>query len=316
MTINTSSDKQIIAGGGWGGDGLKGRKGMTWDEMRKAFPVVKPAPVFTYDAGGNPHQIPDRKAIVRVDNGECVSIMGAGYALRQYEAQFHDPVTALGAAGAIYSSGGTFKGGRVGWVSCLLPGGESEVVRGDVVKGYLNLYTSIDGSLAWIGKVQSERPICENTYARLLATEEKVQARAKHTSGFDQALSLATDELRRAGVTFRTYVESARIMAQTRFTDTEMISLTEILIPSGPDVSKRTANARETLSALFEGGKGITAAIRGTRWAAWNAVTEYVDHHRSTRVADGETEDSARTFSAWLGSGSEIKDRAYAILTQ
>ncbi len=57
--------------------------------------------------------------------------------------------------------------------------------------------------------------------------------------------------------------------------------------------------AREECMVLHETGKGSDMA-RGTLWGAYNAVTEYVDHHKEYR---GEAE--GRFASTMLGGGAQ-----------
>ena len=63
--------------------------------------------------------------------------------------------------------------------------------------------------------------------------------------------------------------------------------------------NSRAQNVRDDLYSLFERGKGQDIpAIRRPSWAAFNAVTEFVDHHRSTR---GRTEHERGSQPAGIG---------------
>ena len=46
-------------------------------------------------------------------------------------------------------------------------------------------------------------------------------------------------------------------------------------------------------------------------WSAFNAVTEFVDHHRSTRGRSENDRISRRLESAWFGSGAQLKAKAW-----
>ena len=69
------------------------------------------------------------------------------------------------------------------------------------------------------------------------------------------------------------------------------------------DIATRTKNNMETVRDLFQDGLGI-AQWRGTAWAAFNAMTEYSDHHRALK---GDTD---LMESKILGSGAAFKHKA------
>ena len=76
----------------------------------------------------------------------------------------------------------------------------------------------------------------------------------------------------------------------------------------GKDVEdKAMPKGSATIIELFETGKGNQLPkVRGTMWAAYNAVTEYVDHHRGA-------DDEKRLESAWFGQGIGMKNTALAV---
>ena len=74
------------------------------------------------------------------------------------------------------------------------------------------------------------------------------------------------------------------------------------------EVSATVQKKRDTMVSLFTTGKGITSGIRGTAWAAANAVTEYVDHHIPVKAKKAVKNDK-RTYNAIFGNGAKIKQQ-------
>jgi hypothetical protein len=66
------------------------------------------------------------------------------------------------------------------------------------------------------------------------------------------------------------------------------------------------------LTQLFEEGIGQDMPIiQHSTWAALNAVTEYVDHHRPTRGKSDHDRANRRLESAWFGYGAKLKAKAW-----
>jgi Domain of unknown function (DUF932) len=85
-----------------------------------------------------------------------------------------------------------------------------------------------------------------------------------------------------------------------------------MVIPPPPPSRSGThvRQVHELLAHLFEEGRGNELRqVRGTLWAAYNAVTEYVDHSRGIR-RDGTTRRNWEE-AALFGSGNALKRRAY-----
>ena len=114
----------------------------------------------------------------------------------------------------------------------------------------------------------------------------------------DQARALAGKSIRSA--TLKRYFEEVVPNPPARGLDTY------------PASSGRARQTRKELRRLFEIGKGNgRKSVRGTLWAAVNAVAEYVDHERPTRVRDSSKRDLKRFESAQFGSGAALKDHAW-----
>jgi hypothetical protein len=66
----------------------------------------------------------------------------------------------------------------------------------------------------------------------------------------------------------------------------------QVTAPEAADPTK-ARNIRETFARIFETGIGLDMpGVTSTTWAAYNAVTEWVDHHRPTRAQSTEVRTS------------------------
>jgi hypothetical protein len=103
------------------------------------------------------------------------------------------------------------------------------------------------------------------------------------------------------------------ILANHYPTSAQLKGYFEALYPDPPDgKNKRAENIRSELFRLFEEGKGQDIpGIRHSSWAAYHAVTEWVDHYRATRTRNPEERASRRLQSLWFGSGARLKAEAW-----
>jgi phage/plasmid-like protein (TIGR03299 family) len=81
----------------------------------------------------------------------------------------------------------------------------------------------------------------------------------------------------------------------------------EILAETERDVASRSF---DNIAPLFEKGRGNDMpGVKGTLWAAYNAVTEFLAHERGK-------DDETRLDSMWFGGGASINQRALATAVQ
>lgn len=75
------------------------------------------------------------------------------------------------------------------------------------------------------------------------------------------------------------------------------------------------SKTREQLRGLFHHGCGLDHPdVKGTRWAAWNAVTDSIDHTKKYYPGTrGDVSDSRMNSVIW-GQGSQIKKNALDLL--
>lgn len=254
--------------------------------------------------------VPQRKAVVRYDTQQVLGVVGNDYVPVQNREAFGflDAVVAKG--GLRYHTAGALGRGERVWMLAKLPEQIRVKNSDDLVDKFLLLSNAHNGTAALRVFFTPVRVVCANTLA------------VAHQRGVGQGISIRHEgnlpaKIQEAqkvlGLAQRFYDD-----AQTKIdklashypTAEQLKRFFESLYPD-PEEDKnntRAKNIREELHRLFEAGIGHDApAIKGTTWAALNAVTEYIDHHRATRARDNATRASRRLGSIWFGSGAQLK---------
>ena len=73
---------------------------------------------------------------------------------------------------------------------------------------------------------------------------------------------------------------------------------------SDEDIKTRTKNILQSVETLFTTGKGNDLpGVEGTYWAAYNAVTEYLNYDRGRNNAN-------RMDSLWFGQNKQMSSNA------
>lgn len=248
--------------------------------------------------------VPNHFAMVRSDSGASLGVVGNRYQAIQNSAGL-DLFDVAAERGLIeYGNAGMFKGGSIVWLQAKLP--ESIVIAGQEVAKYLLLANSHDGSGTLRILLTPIRVVCRNTLA--MAVSADVGMTIRHTSSADDKINQAAEAIALAGLSYDAFADAAQSLYRRQMSAAGMRSYVERLLPSQKtDVPTRLENTRNKIIDLFDGGDGHYA-IRGTAWAAYNAVAQYTDHVRATRGSDDN-----RLESAWLGTGAAIKRRAFQL---
>jgi len=120
---------------------------------------------------------------------------------------------------------------------------------------------------------------------------------------------------------FDAFHETASRLAEVRVSREQVRALTEILIPKEEDVrDTRRARARAQIMAAYEDGPQNLPSIRGTAWAMFNAVTQFVDHdpllaYKGKR-ADPRAKLENRFQSVIMGANAAMKQSALNLVGQ
>lgn len=262
---------------------------------------------------------PERKVLTRSDTGAPLAVVSKDYRVVQPAEvmDFFRKLTDIG--GFQMETAGALSHGRRVWALARVGDG-APVVDGDLVKPYLLLGTSYDGTMATIAKFTAIRVVCNNTITpavngRADETDKgylKSSVRVLHSAQFDAdavrlQLGIVADQFERFIVQSR---QLARI--DMNFTEADQF-VQELLRPYHQSALEITdTKAYKRVIELWQGraiGSDILSAskVSGSRWAMLNAVTQLVDHERGRS-------DNTRLESAWFGTGAALKNRALELL--
>lgn len=273
-------------------------------------------------ADGTLHRIevPDRWATVRTNvdpdsplfgTSQYLGVVGDDYTTVQNEqvAEMLDRLVDA-AGGAHFETAGSLGGGRRVFVTMKLPQG-MKIAGVDDHDLYLAATTSHDGTAALRCDATPVRMVCANTVrAGLKASRSHYQFR--HTSNVGSQIAQAREAIGLMWEWFEAFEQAAERMLNESVSMGQFEDVVGKLWPIPDDASEAATNRHKQRSSMLRyliTQSDTQKAIRGTRWAAYNAITEYVDHHAPAR------NELTRARKAVVGAGADIKARAFDLLT-
>lgn len=260
--------------------------------------------------------IPDKKALVRSDTGEYLSVVGKGYEVVQFSEVARTLVEAAGDVKAVFTTAGTLGPvGIKGWLLGELP--NPITVKGDPspIRKYVLGTTGHDGVTAVVIKNVATRVVCANTLGVALGERGGATWRIQHTVNAKTRLEEAGKAFRQVVHSYERFGELANVLAVTPFSTRQMKATIDRLMPVPRDDRDHTKLEAERgkVIRLFDTAVGIER-VRGTAWAAFQGWTEYADHHRQVRDTGREDPRRARLASIWMGRAAGIKQAALAAI--
>lgn len=258
-------------------------------------------------------KVPNKFAIVRDDNHVVLGTVGPVYTPLQNKPAFSFFDAVVGEKAAMYHTAGALGDGERVWILAKLPG-YIQTTKDDVTEKFLLLTNSHDGTGAVQIFFTPIRVVCQNTLNIAVASAEN-KTKLRHTMTLGSRVEDVRRQLGILNNRFTMFEELSKRMAGTPMTYAgfkDYVKGTGVL-PKDANLDKtlgstRAANIMDEVSRLFERGRGNDLpGVKGTVWAGFNAVTEYVDYFRSTRGDEGEN----RAKSLLFGSGAILKQSAW-----
>lgn len=294
---------------------------LDWDVVKK--------PLFAVE-GGKSHRIYDRFAVVRADwwansDKPVYGIVGKDYTPLQNRDAFAFFDDIVGEGAAVYHTAGALGDGERVWILAKLPG-KIVVTGDDVTNKYLLLSNSHNGGSSVQIKFTPIRVVCRNTLT--LALSQGPTLRVPHTKNLNQRMAQATKLLGIVHKHYTTIEVALKRMAGVQLNEERLERYLHAVFPDPSDAADvndatrararaRAIENRRWSRYLLECGKGHDiAGVKDTLWAAYNGVTEFIDHGvppvtgKTGKTAPAGVRDRG-LGSIWFGDGYLAKARAF-----
>jgi len=268
---------------------------------------VETIPLFTADGREVTH-----KATQRTSDKSILGVVGPKYEPLQNRQAFDWFQPFLDARQAHLTTAGSLAQGRKVWVMAEI-GNPLDIVGDDSVRRFILLSNAHDGSAAVRVGFTPIRVVCANTLAMAHGNRGSQLLRLRHTSGLKNVMEEVRDIMNLANSEFEATAQQYRRLAASKVLRRDdlrayvkqVMDLTED--PKKPgELTKKSQDTYAAILENFDSGRGNgQGKAKGTWWAAYNAVTEYLSYSR------GKTEDS-RLDSLWFGESAKTNERALA----
>ncbi len=256
----------------------------------------------------------DRRMTVRrnpvTGTTEYLGIVGTDYTVVQNE-QCADMLDQLvdQVGGAHFETAGSLRRGKSVFVTLKLP--DAMTIAGvDRMDLYLIGTTSHDGTAALRVDASPIRVVCANTQRAAFA-HAVGHYTFRHTSNVGSQISQAREALGLMWKYMGAFEQAAERMLHEALTMREFEQVVEQVWPVKDNASEKTQrNAKERLGTLkyLIREADTQKAIAGSRWAGYQAITEYLDHFQPAK------DDTARANRVLTGTTGELKLTAFDLL--
>lgn len=255
--------------------------------------------------------------VVRSDTGISLGVVGKNYQCIPNKEVFEPAHITAQTNDAILESGGVINGGETCFTSYQLPfdirlDGRPD----DVIGSNMLIFNNFSGKSHAVMMIFTTRFFCLNQVRALRIHGKKLEGSAfihkiRHNSKSEQRLKTAHDAFAAAIAGARATKEFADALNAIPMTGKQMVNFAEKILPNKIDengeekeTSTRLENQREELINLFAHGAGN---LGKTRWDAFNAVTEFVNHNRGAKTTVNKTAGQNRLASVLIPGGQGDK---------
>ena len=263
-------------------------------------------------AGGKEKKvsIPGHFANIRQSDNKVLGVVGHQYRVVQSKEGLGFISDLVDSDDIRIESAMSLRGGKR--VAILAKRPDHITIAGEEHIPYILFATGHDGKMGVVMMATPVRVVCMNTLSMTLNTNTPHRHHVHHTPGVHGRIQTARESL---GVSFKYTETLQRVgeeMAATKLSDRDFEKFLESLVPTtknGETLEGRSLTMREDrqweIRSIYNTEDNLNN-IRGTKWGAFNAVAEWVDHRKNFNSPDRKLEA--------ITAGADEKQKALAIL--
>ena len=253
-------------------------------------------------------------ATYRKDDNAILGVVGSSYKPLQNVEAFNFFQPFLDSKEAALETAGSLRNGKRVWVLAKINRTDSVIVpkADDRVSKYVLLSNSHDGTMAVRVGFTPVRVVCNNTLTMAHNESTSQLIRIKHTGDIVGNLEKVREIMDVANSAFEATAEQYRMLASREINQKDLEKLVKIVFATGkqeretPSTEELTSGKRVMgdIQKLFEQGQGNDLpGVKGTYWAAYNAITEFVQYTRGS-------DEMNRLDQTWFGTGMTLNKKA------
>ena len=256
--------------------------------------------------------IPDHVAVIREDNQQYLGTVGKSWTPVQPETIYELGEKLIESIPNSHVSGivNMMKGSIIGIEFKLA---SREYIVGDSLDINFLMLTSFNGMYGISGQATMTRLINDAQ----CNTSSKVY-NLRHTRFVGNRLNVVKNMLKYYYKEIKIFDDKMMKLVNKRMNMNEAVEWFRSLFPV-PKTSRGETKLDNEVSTFIEilnnsvGGNII--GVKGTSYGAFQALTEYINNHRRTRIVNGRDENEVRFQSVHFGSGNALAQKALNKLT-
>jgi phage/plasmid-like protein (TIGR03299 family) len=255
-------------------------------------------PVVYYTEDKQVKFFPKRKVLYRNDTSAPLSIVSDDYRIVQPGEIVDFFYGVLEQHNMEMSSCGSLFGGKRFFATAKLK--DFEIIKGDVITGYLLITTSLDGTLATVAKITSIRTVCNNTLTMAMNEKNKNMVKVIHSTTFNpDKVKLDLGLIEECQFNFITNMQKLANVSCTPKQAEDFYK--EMFFEKGvSEQSNQLEQKVENIMNLYKNGNGSEFG-KNTYYNVLQGITDYFTNSTKPRT------ESAKFWNSFYGVNDQIK---------